>query len=426
MKNPNPAPIFSVSELNEALNHHLGLLGKLTVEGELSQLNISHNKWVFFNLKDDSSTVKGFGILFQLQNIRSLQDGMLVRVSGTPRLHQKSGRFSIFTDSITPSGMGSIKQALENLKSKLQNEGLFEPTRKRPLPLFPQKVGLITAKNSQAYLDFVKICWEQAFNLQLFFYPSKVQGDNASESVIQALNHLQTLDLDVIVITRGGGSLEDLMAFNHESVVRAVFSSKIPTIVAIGHEGDQSLAELAADVRGSTPTNAGQILVRHRQEISAEIDHLFSQLDHHLNFRLHKQKQSLFALFSDLNTNIQAPLQKISHTVSHFHNLSQNLHHRLDHLKLQTAHQSQTANKSIQNRFNSLKTQLASSHRLLLSNNPQNILKKGYSISTLPNGKVIKSFRQLSTGQTIYSSFQTGSSLSIIKTLSHDKKTSIA
>ena len=242
----------------------------VTVEGELANFRISKNRWVYFSLKDDVSVVSFFGTIYQLPG--PLEDGMNVRVVGSPRLHAKFG-FSVNVISMAPVGEVAIKKAADLLRAKLEAEGLFEPARKRLLPELPASIGLITAGNSAAYADFIKILNERWGGVGVQFADVYVQGDQAVWQIIRAIEYLnQSAEmLDVLVITRGGGSAEDLAAFNDERLVRAIAASRVPTLVAIGHEVDESLAELAADLRASTPSNAAQLLVPDRKH---ELSHL--------------------------------------------------------------------------------------------------------------------------------------------------------
>jgi exodeoxyribonuclease VII large subunit len=238
------------------------------IEGELSSFRISKNRWVYFDLKDEFSSVSFFGSIYQLPG--PLQDGLSVRVVGNPRYHPKFG-FSISFQSIQPVGEGALKKAADLLAKKLEIEGLFAAERKRLLPSLPEKIGLITAASSAAYADFIKIINERWGGLEIQVIDVLVQGDNAPAQLVEAVQRFNSLSSppDVLVMTRGGGSLEDLAAFSDERVVRAVAASRIPMLVAVGHEVDVSLAELAADQRASTPTNAAGLLTPDRkQEIS--------------------------------------------------------------------------------------------------------------------------------------------------------------
>lgn len=257
--------ILSVSDFVAVFNQTIDYAYPVvTVQGELANFRVSKNRWVYFDLKDEYSSVKFFGTVYQLSG--PLEDGMLMQVSGNPRLHQLYG-FSITIQHMQPVGEGSLKRAAALLEAKLSKEGLFDESRKRALPTIPQRVGLITSRESAAYYDFNKILNERWGGVEVLLADVQVQGDIAPSQITAALDYFNTHEdpVDVIVITRGGGSAEDLSAFSTEQVTRAVAASRIPTIVAIGHEVDLSLAELAADQRASTPSNAAQMLVPDRK-----------------------------------------------------------------------------------------------------------------------------------------------------------------
>ncbi len=272
--------VLSVSDFVGLLNQTLEFAYPVVmVQGELANFRVSKNKWVYFDLKDEHSSVKFFGTIYSLPG--PLEDGMLLQVRGNPRLHNLYG-FSINVQTMQPVGKGSIKKAAALLETKLAAEGLFAAERKRPLPYPPAKIGLIASRESAAYHDFIKILNERWGGVEILLADVQVQGDLAPGQIVRALEHLNTHeDVDAIVITRGGGSADDLGAFSTEQVTRAVAGSRTPTIVAIGHEIDVSLAELAADQRASTPSNAAQLLVpdkKHSLEQLAASKKLLSQL----------------------------------------------------------------------------------------------------------------------------------------------------
>jgi exodeoxyribonuclease VII large subunit len=259
------APADFVALLNQTLEF---AYPSLTIEGELSNFRVSKNRWVYFDLQDEAASVKFFGTVYNLPG--PLEDGLKIRVVGSPRLHPRFG-FSVNITSIAPVGEGSIKKAADLLAAKLQAEGLFDEDRKRRLPEIPARIGLITAANSAAYADFIKILDERWGGVEIQLADVYVQGAQAPLQIVRAVeyfNEISTL-VDVLVITRGGGSAEDLSGFSDERVVRAVAASRIPTLVAVGHEVDISLAELAADLRASTPSNAAQLVVPSRGETNA-------------------------------------------------------------------------------------------------------------------------------------------------------------
>jgi exodeoxyribonuclease VII large subunit len=270
------APTVSVGQFVGLLNQTLEYAyPDITITGELAHFNVRKDKWVYFDLKDDIASVRFFGTVYQLPG--PLEDGMMLAVRGMPRLHPKFG-FTVNVQSMRPLGEGSIKKAADLLKAKLTQEGLFDESRKRALPYPPEHIGLIASSESAAYHDFTKVLGARWGGMKLSLADVAVQGEMAASQIIAAIEHFnQTPQApDVLVVTRGGGSTEDLQAFSDEQLTRAVAASRIPTLVAIGHEVDVSLAELAADRRASTPSNAAEMLVPDRR---AELTHIQLQRD---------------------------------------------------------------------------------------------------------------------------------------------------
>lgn len=272
---------FSVSDFVAVLNQTMEYAyPTVQIVGELANFRISKNKWVYFDLKDDFSSVKFFATVYQLSG--PLEDGMMIQVQGTPKLHNLFG-FSVNVQAMRPVGEGSLKKAAALLEAKLTKEGLFDADRKRPLPYPPRTIGLVASGESAAYHDFIKILDARWSGVEISHIDVQVQGEIAPAQVVAAIEHFNAHaePVDVVVITRGGGSAEDLAAFSTEQVTRAVAASRIPTLVAIGHEVDISLAELAADQRASTPSNAAELLVpdkRYELQQLAETRQLLSKL----------------------------------------------------------------------------------------------------------------------------------------------------
>lgn len=264
---PDGEVAFTVGEFVASLNQTLEYAyPSVLVTGELSNFRVSKNRWVYFDLKDDEATVRCFGTVYMLPG--PLEDGMLLNVRALPRLHPQFG-FSLNISSIMPAGEGSIRKAADLLTAKLAAEGLFDDERKRSLPYPPQRIGLVTSGESAAYADFTKILNARWQGVQVVHVDTQVQGEAAPAQLVEGIRLLNELaePPEVIVLIRGGGSAEDLAAFSHEHVTRAVAASRVPTLVAIGHEVDLSLAELAADVRASTPSNAAELLVPDKQHV---------------------------------------------------------------------------------------------------------------------------------------------------------------
>lgn len=270
--------VLSVSQFIAIFNQTLEMAySNVTVIGELANFRISKNRWVYFNLKDDESAITFFGNVNQLPG--PLEDGMILKVKAQPRLHNLYG-FKLNVISLQPAGEGSIKKAADLLKIMLTNEGIFDEFRKRALPYPPQKIGLITSKESAAYADFTKILNARWAGIKVDMIDVLVQGEASIEQLISAIYKFNTIaePPEIIVIIRGGGSPEDLASFSSEHVTRAVAASRVPTLVAIGHEKDISLSELAADKRASTPSNAAELLVPDKINTLYELKTISKQL----------------------------------------------------------------------------------------------------------------------------------------------------
>ncbi len=253
----------AIAYINQTLDY---AYPTIVVEGEVSSFKVNQNKYVFFDIKDDSGTLGCFMSVYQLRT--QLEDGMKVRVVANPKL-TNWGKFSLNIRDVKPVGEGSLKRAFELLRAKLEKEGLFAPERKRELPVIPTRIGVISSTNAAGYVDFVKILSERWGGVELIVAHTQVQGMDAPRQMIRALEYFNQMaePVDVVAIIRGGGSADDLAAFNDEPLVRAIAASRVPTIVGVGHEVDVSLADLAADVRAATPSNAAQILVPDKQDV---------------------------------------------------------------------------------------------------------------------------------------------------------------
>lgn len=326
----------------------------VTIEGEVSSFKVNQGKWVFFDLKDADATLPCFIPIYQLKV--PLEDGMKVRVTGVPKI-TKWGKFSLTVRSVSLAGEGALKRAFELLKAKLQQEGLFDEARKRALPQFPQRIGLITSGQSAAYADFVKILGQRWGGLEVQLADVQVQGAPAPGQIIGAIEYFnqQPTPPDVLIIIRGGGSLEDLQAFNTEEVARAIAGSRTPTLVGVGHEVDVSLADYASDRRAATPTDAARIVVPDRREILQDIDHRYARLDQALQSQLALYQNRIIRQVNILERFVRLPKARLD-------NLE---------LRLQQAQRGLLA-QQVQ--------KLSSLRRLLTSYDPAATLKRGYAI----------------------------------------------
>ena len=265
---------MAATDLRLSVSDFVGLVNQtfeyampsVVIVGEVSGLSVRQNKWVRFKLKDELSSVDFFGSIYQMTT--PLEDGMIVAVQGRPRLSDKWG-FSVSMQSVQAVGEGSIKRSFELLKIKLEAEGLFDESRKRALPELPTHIGVISSIEAAGYIDFTKILNARWGGMKVEVAKTLVQGVRAPGQITRAIEYFNKLGEppEVLVIVRGGGDADDLAAFNDEALVRAIASSRIPTLVGVGHEIDTTLADLAADVRAATPSNAAQILVPDKREL---------------------------------------------------------------------------------------------------------------------------------------------------------------
>lgn len=332
----------SVSEYLELVNETLRMIPSqdFIVEGEVSDFRIAQQKWVSFDLKDEEnkSVLKCFMTVWQLKV--PLEDGMRVHVQGQPKVYERFGSFKMNVQSVVPVGEGALRRAYELLKKKLDDEGLFDLSRKRELTRFPNKVGLITSSDAAAYGDFIRILNNRWGGVSVIHTHVHVQGKESVNDIVQAFQYFNLLSdserPDVIVLTRGGGGLEDLHAFNDECVARAVFQSKIPVVCGVGHERDESLCDFVADVRASTPSNAAELIVPNRQDVQYEIQSMKSHMEgritdqimgHHnvieraislVGYILEREKDRLFILRSNLMQKSENWLITINKKVEFF------------------------------------------------------------------------------------------------------------
>ena len=282
MEKSNPKPIFSVSDFIAVVNQTLEYAyPNIEIEGEVASFKINQGKFVFFDIKDSGGSIGCFMTVWQLRV--PIEDGMKVIVSAVPKLTQW-GKFSLTVKSVRPSGEGALKKSFELLKLKLETEGLFASQRKRQLPSVPQHVAVISSTQAAGYADFIKILNDRWGGITVDVAHVQVQGTVAPDQIIKAIEYFNQQELlpQVIVIIRGGGSADDLSTFNDELLVRSIASSRIPTIVGVGHETDLSLADLVADVSAATPSNAAQILVPDKHEavrtIQVQVNSILSRM----------------------------------------------------------------------------------------------------------------------------------------------------
>lgn len=266
--------IYTVSELSQGIRQLLETsYREIWVEGEISGLKISSLGHTYFDLKDAASNISGVmfrgfaaGLRFELEN------GLLVRARGNITTYDKQSKYQLMARELLPAGQGPLQLAFEQLKKKLQAEGLFDAERKRPIPALPQKIAVVTSPTGAAIRDILSILKRRYANLHIIIAPVKVQGAGSKEEIAQAIRDLNGIPgIDVMLVGRGGGSMEDLWAFNEEAVARAIAGSKIPVISCVGHETDFTIADFVADLRAPTPSAAAELVVKSKVELAAHI-----------------------------------------------------------------------------------------------------------------------------------------------------------
>lgn len=356
--------IFSPTDFVAVFNQTVSTAYPLvTIEGEVSNYRIAKERWVYFDIKDEFSSLRVFGTVYQLSY--AIEDGMLVRLNARPELHPQYN-FSLQMVDVVPSGQGSIKKSFDILHAKLTAEGLFDESRKRFLPYPPTRIGLITSNEAAAYGDFIKVLTARWPLIQIDLANVRVQGDSAAGEIIAALHHFNLLPepVEVIVVIRGGGSAEDLLTFQDEHLTRAIAESRIPTLVAIGHERDISLAELAADVRASTPSNAAELIAPAKDDVL-------------MHYR--QRQQGCREIVAGLVASWRRDLDEAS----------------------------QFAENKVGQIIENQRMELRRISEVLLAFNPSSVLKRGYALVRQGN-VVVRSAKQLKTGDKFALNFHDG------------------
>src|SRR5260370_6388026 len=276
--------IWSVTDLTTRIRDLLaGEFTDVFVEGEVSNAHAAQSGHLYFTLKDNHAQIRCVCFRTQLARLKFRpEDGLHVTVRGSISVYEWRGEYQFYVEHVEPVGLGALQLAFEQLKRRLDAEGLFDPERKKPLPVLPQCVGLITSPSGAAVRDIVHILERRFPNLHIVLYPVRVQGEGAAGEIVQAIRYFDRKQLaDVLILARGGGSIEDLWAFNEEPVARAIVACTIPIIAGIGHETDFTIADFAADIRASTPSAAAEMVVRTRQEFNrhlSDVRHKIGQL----------------------------------------------------------------------------------------------------------------------------------------------------
>jgi exodeoxyribonuclease VII large subunit len=396
------AKIITVTAVNNYIKKVIDndfILSNSNIKGELSNVKIHSSGHIYFSLKDNFSKINC--IMFK-SNADSLsfipRDGMNVVVSGNVSVYEKDGAYQLYCKSMKVEGEGELFIAFQKLKESLEAEGLFNPLKKKKLPLFPRRIGVVTSPTGAAVRDIINVSKRRNKNVDLLIYPALVQGINASEDIVRGISMLNKIeDVDVIIVARGGGSIEELWAFNEEKVARAIASSKKPIVSGIGHETDFTISDFVSDVRGATPSQAAEIVVGSYEEILYKLKSTEEKLKAIMNnmisekFNRLKLELKTIKLYSPYNSVINE------------YNKVDNLRNKLDF--------------NIRLLLNEERSKLNRANELLLANNPLKVLSKGYGIIQDAKSNTISSIEELKGNDTVKVLLKDGSATFKIKYL---------
>ena len=395
------AVIYTVTQLTREIKFALeGSFPEIWVEGEVSNFKLYPSGHSYFSLKDPSSVINC--VLFKSSSTKltfDLEDGMHVLIRGRVSVYEKRGNYQLYAERIEPRGKGSLQLAFEQLKKKLYDEGLFSEEEKKPLPALPLRVGVVTSPAGAAIRDILKVAKRRFSNVEVSILPVRVQGDEAKQEIANAIKELNEYNtsieegkldehlIDVMIVGRGGGSLEDLWAFNEEVVARAIYASKIPVISAVGHEVDYTISDFVADFRAPTPSAAAELVMPLKEDLIQHISELRN--------RLYANARSKTALLEQAVTNL-----KSSYVLKAPLNVFEQLRQEVDEAV-------RNALSAIEH-FMEIKTRdLATSAGKLEALSPLSVLKRGYSI-TFKDGKTVKKAEKLKVGESIETRFSSG------------------
>jgi len=378
---PSEIPIYTVSQLNALVRELLEVsFPEVWVKGEISNFRSYPSGHLYFTLKDGSSEIQA--VMFQslaAQLDFQPEDGMNVLAYGSVTVYERRGRYQLEVKRLKPAGLGRLQLAFERLKERLKAEGLFDEIHKRPIPKYPERIGVITSTEGAAIRDMISIVSRRYPLVELLIFPVKVQGEGAAEEIAQAIGlanryHLRE-PIDVLIVGRGGGSMEDLWAFNEEIVARAIFHSAIPIVSAVGHEIDFTIADFVADMRAPTPSAAAELVVPRRDDLLGQVSELLRRLAALQRARLEDHRLRLKMLTSSYA--FRRPIRSLSE-------------HRqtLDHL-------SELLIRAFRVRKQALEERLRALLGRLEAVSPLAVLSRGYAVVEDQSGRVVKSAAQV-------------------------------
>lgn len=367
------------------------ILNNLKIKGEVSNLKKHSSGHLYFSLKDESSKIncvmfKDYAKLLDI----NMEDGLRVEIKGKIKVYQKEGSYQLYCEEIKKQGVGELYLAFLNLKETLEKEGLFKLEHKKPLPIYPKKVGVITSPTGAAIRDVINVAKRRNPYIDIIIYPALVQGTGSSNNVMEGIEYLEKgAKVEVIIIARGGGSIEELWSFNDETLARRIYDSKIPIVTGVGHETDYTIVDFVSDLRAPTPSSAAEIVFKSYSEIKKEIDYNYNKLQKSMQDDLLKKKNEVNLLKNTIEFN--SPMTYILN----------------EHKKIKIIND--RLNIGIKKKVSEEKSKLSYMMDLLNSRNPLNILNKGYTLIKDESGNIVKDSKSLSGEQLVEIKFRDGS-----------------
>lgn len=404
---------LTVTDINNYIKNIVDgdfFLSNVTLKGEISNLKFHTRGHLYFSLKDENSKINA--VMFNYKNLGLNfipKDGMNVIVKGKVSVFTTGGSYQITVSNMKEDGIGNLYLLFEELKRRLEREGLFSPEHKKKLPRIPKKVGVITASTGAAVKDIISTINRRFPLTEIILFPTLVQGVGAKENIVKMINEANESDVDVIILGRGGGSIEDLWAFNEEIVARAIYNSTKPIVSAVGHEIDFTISDFVSDMRAPTPTGAAELVVPSKVEIQSYLNDYKGRIISVIN----KKIKSYTDTFSKLKSTyiLKNPISMYEIDEQKLDNMLEKLGsimtYKLEREKSELNNLSKMISPNMLNRLDKEKIKLENIETKLNLLNPENILKKGYSL-TLVEGKIVKSIKSVKKGSIIDTKFSDG------------------
>lgn len=404
---------LTVTDINNYIKNIVDgdfFLSNVTLKGEISNLKFHTRGHLYFSLKDENSKINA--VMFNYKNLGLNfipKDGMNVIVKGKVSVFTTGGSYQITVSNMKEDGIGNLYILFEELKRRLEREGLFSPEHKKKLPRIPKKVGVITASTGAAVKDIISTINRRFPLTEIILFPTLVQGVGAKENIVKMINEANESDVDVIILGRGGGSIEDLWAFNEEIVARAIYNSTKPIVSAVGHEIDFTISDFVSDMRAPTPTGAAELVVPSKVEIQSYLNDYKGRIISVIN----KKIKSYTDTFSKLKSTyiLKNPISMYEIDEQKLDNMLEKLGsimtYKLEREKSELNNLSKMISPNMLNRLDKEKIKLENIETKLNLLNPENILKKGYSL-TLVEGKIVKSINSVKKGSIIDTKFSDG------------------